>query len=202
MTVELDKELIDKALSLLGEILAKEQIGPHRIAVCGGAAMIGHALVSRVTQDVDVVASMDADARLVSPDPLPPDLLAAAAKVAREYDLADNWLNNGPSRDPGGLFQVGLPNGFAERLTRRDYGSHLAVFFAARIDLIHFKVFAAVDQGYGRHVDDLLEMKPTSEEMAAAAEWAMTHDPSSGFRTVLISMLRQLEFDDVADRLQ
>ena len=30
--------------------------------------------------------------------------------------LDANWLNNGPSRGEGGLFQMGLPDGFADRL--------------------------------------------------------------------------------------
>jgi len=199
---ELDNTTINAALELLGKLLENRELGPYRIAVCGGAALIGNALVSRTTQDVDVVALINEASELVSPDPLPSDLLHAAEQVQREYDLPDNWLNNGPSREPGGLFQTGLPDGFSGRLIRRDYGNRLTVFFASRIDLINFKVFAAVDQGYGRHVDDLLTMRPTMGEITAAAEWATTHDSSVGFRTMLRSMLKQLGFDDAAERIQ
>ena len=67
-----------------------------------------------------------------------------------------------------------------------------------RIDQIHFKVFAAVDSGPGRHVDDLRELRPSPDEIEKAAFWAMTHDRSVEFRMVLVSMLRQMGFKDVA----
>jgi hypothetical protein len=196
-----DAGRINDALTLLGELLASEGLGPYRVAVCGGAALIACALVSRTTIDVDVVAMLDENAKLVSPDPMPPDLLRLSQVVQRNLDLPDNWLNNGPSREPGGLFQVGLPQGFAQRLVSRDFGPSLTVFFPDRIDQIHFKVFAAVDSGPGRHTDDLLNLKPTSEEMEAASRWAMNHDPSPGFRLVLMSMLQKLGYKDVAERL-
>ncbi|MBN1670146.1 MAG: hypothetical protein JXR37_03895 [Kiritimatiellae bacterium] len=148
------------------------------------------------------MALLDADSKLVSPDPLPTELMRAALSVARDLGLADNWLNNGPSREPGGLYQVGLPAGFSSRLTSREYGRRLTVFLPGRPDLIHFKVFAAVDSGPGRHVDDLLALSPTGDELAAAGRWAMTHDPSEGFRMVLLSMFEKLGFGDVAERLQ
>ena len=196
-----DVERINDALTLLGELLSSEGLGPYRVAVCGGAALISCALVSRTTIDVDVVAMLDENAKLVSPDPMPPDLLRISQVVQRNLGLPDNWLNNGPSREPGGLFQVGLPLGFAQRLVSRDFGPSLTVFFSDRFDQIHFKVFAAVDSGPGRHTDDLLNLKPTSEEMEAASRWAMKHDPSPGFRLILMSMLQKLGYKDVTERL-
>jgi hypothetical protein len=196
-----DARRINDALNLLGELLASEGLGPYRVAVCGGAALISCALVSRTTIDVDVVAMLDENAELVSPDPMPPDLLRISQVVQRNLDLPDNWLNNGPSREPGGLFQVGLPLGFAQRLVSRDFGPSLTVFFPDRFDQIHFKVFAAVDSGPGRHTDDLLNLKPTSEEMESASRWAMKHDPSPGFRLILVSMLQKLGYKDVAKKL-
>jgi hypothetical protein len=44
-----DVERINDALTLLGELLASEGLGPCRVAVCGGAALISCALVSRTT---------------------------------------------------------------------------------------------------------------------------------------------------------
>jgi hypothetical protein len=198
----LNPEQIVTSLQLLGEILALDGRGPFRIAVCGGAGLIACSLVSRqTTRDVDVVALINEQGLAVSPDPLPPDLLRAAERVGRDHDLPPNWLNNGPSREPGGLFQLGLPAGFATRLSRRDFGPNLTVFFVGRFDQICFKVYAAVDQGAGRHVDDLRDLHPTPEELETAARWAMTHDPSEGFRTVLTSMFRQLGYENVAARL-
>lgn len=192
---------INNALTLLGELLASEGLGPYRLAICGGAALISCALVSRTTIDVDVVAMLDENAELISPDPMPPDLLRISQVVQRNLDLPDNWLNNGPSREPGGLFQVGLPLGFAQRLVSRDFGPSLTVFFPNRYDQIHFKVFASVDSGPGRHTDDLLNLKPTPGEMEAASRWALEHDPSPGFRLILVSMLQKLGYKDVAERL-
>ena len=94
--------------------------------------------------------------------------------------LQDNWLNNGPSRGEGGLFQLGLPGGLQERWHTRFYGSHLTVHFIDRLDQIHFKLYAAADRG-GYHVEDLLALGPTSDELVTAARWATTHDVSECF---------------------
>jgi hypothetical protein len=128
-------------------------------------------------------------------------LLNAAKEVARDLGLADNWLNNGPSRDAGGLFQLGLPEGIVSRLHARIYGERLAVHFIGRLDQIHFKLYAAVDSGEGTHLDDLISLKPDDFEMETAARWAMTHDVSSGFRTILKEMLRQIGYESVANRI-
>ncbi len=101
------------------------------------------------------------------------------------------------SRGEGGLFRLGLPDGFLTRLTRRDYGPRLAVSYIGRLDQIHFKVYAAADRA-GYHVDDLRALGPTDEEMEKAARWAMTHDVSEGFRLIVKSMLRQLGYDAAA----
>ena len=106
-----------------------------------------------------------------------------------------------PESAARGLYQVGLPEGIGGRLTRRDFGERLTVYYVSRIDQIYFKVFAAVDSGPGRHVDDLMELRPSPDEIEKAALWAMTHDQSVGFRMVLVSMLRQMGFKDVAERI-
>jgi hypothetical protein len=62
--------------------------------------------------------------------------------VARDFSLPAEWLNSGPT----GLLEFGLPDGFADRLQRRDYGEGLVVYLASRYDQIHFKLYAAVDQ--------------------------------------------------------
>ena len=74
------------------------------------------------------------------------------------------------------------------------------VHFIGRYDQIQLKLYAAVDRG-GYHVEDLLELKPTTEELVAGAAWARTHDPSEGFALIMKSMLNQLGFHDAADRI-
>ncbi len=110
---------------LLGERLALRDLGPYRLVVCGGAALIAQALVARpTTRDVDVVALMDQNSAMVSPDPLPKALLQEATRVAIDLDLPEGWLNSDPSKKPGGLFQLGLPdgldNGRCEKITARN----------------------------------------------------------------------------------
>ena len=95
---------------------------------------------------------------------------------------------------------MGLPAGFGERLTSVTYGERLTVHFIDRPDHIHFKLYASVDRG-GYHIEDLRALDPTSEELEAAARWCMTHDVSDGFRMVLKRLLRELGYEDTAERV-
>ncbi len=188
-------------MKLLGARLALARVPVIGLVVCGGSALIALGLVKRTTRDVDVLALMDSNGNLVSPEPLPSYLLNAAKEVARDLGLASDWLNNGPSRDAGGLFQLGLPEGIAGRLHARSYGNRLTVHFIGRSDQIHLKLYAAADSGEGVHLDDLLSLKPDAAELEAAARWAMTHDVSPGFRMILKDMLRQLGYESAANRI-
>ncbi len=172
---------------------------PVEIVVCGGSALIFAGLVDRTTSDVDIVALMRQGA-LCDPEPLPKSLQQALREVSEDLRLPGNWLNNGPSRGEGGLFRMGLPVGFAGRLTRHAYGAFLIVYFVDRIDQIHFKLYAAVDRG-GYHVTDLLALHPTPDELEAAARWSMTHDVSDGFIMVLKKLLRSIGHGNVAERI-
>ena len=194
-------ENLERALKLLAARLDLAQTEPIRLVICGGSALIAQGLIQRATKDVEVVALMDSSRRLMSPAPLPEFLLKAAKEVSRDLGLADNWLNNGPSSDEGGLFQLGLPEGIADRLDERVYGPRLTIFFIGRFDQIHFKLYAAADSGDGTHLDDLLSLKPEPAELEAAARWAMTHDVSPGFEMILKDMLRQIGHESVADRI-
>ena len=198
---ELSAKIIEQALTELGENLDFARLGPYELVVCGGAALISCALVPRLTtRDVDVLALKDSTG-LLTPDPLPTELLQEAEKVRVNWDLPENWMNNGPSRHPGGLFQVGLPEGLEDRLTERRFGARLTVHFISRLDQIFFKVFASVDSGPGRHVEDLQNLSPTADEIERAAQWAQTHDPSDGFKMMMRSMIAQMGFNDVAERI-
>lgn len=195
----LGRDALDKALQLLAIRLDQDGAGPQEIVVCGGTALILTGLVSRTTRDVDVVALVESG-RLSSPDPLPVELRKAAAETAEDLGLRADWLNNGPSRGEGGLFQLGLPAGLAERLQSQRYGELLTVHFIDRVDQIHFKLYAAVDRG-GYHIEDLQALEPTPAEIEAAARWATTHDVSEGFVMVLKDLLRSLGYGDSADNL-
>jgi len=144
-------------------------------------------LIVRATKDVDVVARLDKD-RLVPADPLPVALADAVAAVADDLGLAENWLNPGPAA----LLDFGLPDGFVDRCVRRSFGG-LEARIASRYDQIHFKLYAATDQGpRSKHVGDLRQLSPKREELLAAARWCRTHDPSEGFLLMLLRTLALL----------
>ena len=59
------------------------------IVIVGGAALLMHGWISRATRDVDVIATGrpaegSLEATVAPPDPLPPALVAAASRVARD----------------------------------------------------------------------------------------------------------------------
>jgi len=201
MPTEITYYDLQRAFKLLAGRLDLAETKPVRLVICGGSALIATGLRQRTTKDVDIVALMNSSAHLVSPDPLPEFLLVAAEQVARDLGLFDNWLNNGPSSGEGGLYQMGLPEGIAERLTAEEYGSRLTVYFIGRLDQIHFKLYAAADQRDGTHLNDLRALKPTDVELETAARWAMTHDLSDGFKTVLKETLRELGHESVAENI-
>jgi hypothetical protein len=194
-------ENLEKALRLLAGRLELARADPIRLVVCGGSALIAQGLITRTTKDVDVLALADSNGSLISPVPLPECLIKAVKEVARDLGFADDWINNGPSSGEGGLFQLGLPEGLADRLDKRVYGPRLTVCFIGRFDQIHFKLYAAVDRWDGTHLDDLLSLAPSDAELEAAARWAMTHDVSEAFRTILKDMLRKVGHESVAERI-
>jgi hypothetical protein len=158
-------------------------------------------LIQRATEDVDVLAYISRDEggniSFIRADPLIAELTVAAKKVAQDFNLPEKWLNPGPAS----AVDFGLPDGLLERVITRKYGRKLIVHYLGRYDQIHFKLYAAVDQGAGKHLDDLLALKPTSDELGNAARWTMTHDISEGFKQNLKSLLNYLGFKDVAERL-
>lgn len=170
---------------------------PIHLVVCGGSALIALQLVARTTQDVDVLATLE-DGQLHCARPLPDWLLADADAVRSELGLPSQWLNDGPADE--NLFRLGLQVGLAERLVRRDFGPALQVSFIGRYDQIHFKLYAAADQG-GRHFSDLKKLNPTREELLAATHWTLTHDISDAFRQVVVEVLQNLGHGDLHDRL-
>lgn len=130
--------------------------------------------------------------------PLPEPFRAAIEDVARTYGLAPDWINLGPDA----LLDLGLPDGFGERLERLDLGG-LVIWFAGRFDMVCFKLYAAVDQlGRGRHFQDLRELDPSPDELLVAARWTITHDPSRAFRMGLVSILVDLGVEDADVRLE
>jgi hypothetical protein len=89
-----------------------------------------------------------------------------------------------------------LLGALGDQLTeRRTYGYGLEVLFASRLDQVHFKLYATADQGAGKHLADLRALEPTADELLAAARWSRTHDPSEGYRDVLVRVLAHFGID-------
>lgn len=189
--MDITREALDGILSALGDQL--RALGARlEIVVVGGSALLALGLVRRPTRDVDVLAIAE-DGELHRADPLPETLREAANRVMRDFGLDEDWLNAGPTD----ILKWGLPHGFWSRITTQQYGEALTVHFAGRLDQIHFKLYAMVDQAGGRHEADLRALRPTGHELIAAAKWSVTQDPSSGYRMMLEQALEQLGVRDV-----
>ena len=196
-----DQKDVETILSALGEQLEEIASEPLELLVCGGSALNVLGLVQRATKDVDVLAYVNrntaGEVSFISADPLNKNLITASKKVARDFNLTENWLNAGPAS----ATDLGLPNGILKRVKTIQYGQKLTIHFMGRYDQIHFKLYAAVDQGAGKHFDDLLALNPTPDELEQAARWSMTHDVPKGYRQVLKGLLNHMGYSDVAQRL-
>jgi len=183
----------EKLLSRLGEQLELQGSQEINLVVCGGSALNVTGLVSRTTKDVDVLGQLENNK--VVKDKLPEVFWNAAKVLQDEFDLEENWINDEPSP----MVEGGLPEGLEERLLIKHYGSKLTVGFIGRLDQIHFKLWASADRDPNSyHVQDLIALEPTNEEIKRAAQWCLEKDPSKGFRQVMVQMLRELGFDEVA----
>jgi hypothetical protein len=185
-----NQDAADQILAALGEQLAAAG-ERYELVVIGGSGLLALGITERSTRDVDIVALRSGE-ELGSAEPLPAPLLAARDRVTRDFSLAADWLN----AEPAGLLDLGLPEGFVDRLERRDYGAGLTVFLASRFDQIHFKLYALVDRGPGKHEADLRALSPSEAELLAAARWTSTHDISEGYAGILRQVLAYLGVED------
>ncbi|MBT3220828.1 MAG: hypothetical protein HN348_17225 [Proteobacteria bacterium] len=161
---------LELALTTLGELL-DDRGERFDLVVIGGGALLLLGLIDRPTKDLDVVARIDAD-EWTGARPFPDVLRDAVSDVAAALDLAEDWLNPGPAD----IMQFGLPNGFEERVTVRNYGS-LTVQFAAREDQVAFKLDAAADwwPEINKHFKDLEHLLVQNDELMAARRWCRAH---------------------------
>jgi hypothetical protein len=186
----IDQTQLDVVLGALGEQL--ELAGEHvRLVVIGGSGLIAIDAVARATRDVDVVA-LEVDGALVSAEPLPEAVAAAAAIVARDFGLEQNWLNSGPTS----LLVHGLPSGFQARMIVREYGPALRVSYAGRTDQVFLKLYAAASRREPRDFADLAALEPTPSELRDAARWARTHNAPGPFDDDLGWALGELGVED------
>ena len=196
---QITPDSLDRALGLLAELLAARNHPAQHFVVCGGSSLLALGLVSRTTtQDVDILARIVANRR-VTPRPLPDWLRVAAEDVGAQLVLPRDWLNDRVADET--LFRCGLPEGLQSRLTTESYGSRLLISFISRRDQIFLKLHAAVDRDGGKHLQDLLDLQPTADELLAAAKWSRTQDPSDGYRLLLGEMLKHLGHGELVAQL-
>lgn len=181
------RDELTAALQLLGEVL--ENSGQHfDLAIIGGAALLLRGVITRSTMDMDAVALIEGDS-WHSSKPLPEALTVAVRDVAETLDLPreprdeKDWLNGGPSM----LLKTGLPPGFEKRATIQRFGG-LTLRIAARIDLIHLKLWSATDSNRGSRrsvdIDDLLKLSPSKIELLRALNWCAKKDGRPDFAAV------------------
>jgi hypothetical protein len=183
-TLDMFGRELREALTTLGELLEERSLS-YEIVVIGGASLLLLGLIARPTADVDVLAWWNSG-KHEKADGLPPELQAAVAEVGDALQLGPRWLNTGPAD----LIDFGLPDGFEARTSVERFAA-LAVHLPARVDLISFKLYAVVDHGSsGKHMDDLRDLEPTSDELLDAARWIRTHDPSDGLAVELLGALQ------------
>lgn len=196
-----DKKGTEQILEALAAQM-KEQGLPHlELLICGGSALNIVGFLERTTKDVDVVAMIERDIKgkilLHKGSEAIKKITDAITKVTRDFNLPDGWMNSGPES----VLDFGLPKGFEDRVETKEYSDKLTLHFLGRLDQICFKLYAAVDQGAGKHLDDLTKLKPTSEEIETAARWSMTHDVSEPYKESTKILLEFLGFNNVAKRV-
>ena len=121
--------------------LEENKLPPIELLICGGAALNLMGFIDRATKDIDVVASIKDEAggkKTVSKASLSlPSLNAIIATIASDFDLPKNWLNSGPES----VLDLGMPEGFLERVETRTYGKQLTIHLLGRRDQIFFKFY-------------------------------------------------------------
>jgi len=183
----LGRDEFEQVVRALGELLTARSVH-YELVLVGGGNLILRGLVTRpTTKDLDVLGAWSPTG-VKAMKQMPEPLAVAVEDVALAYGLSSDWMNLGPAA----ILDHGVPSGFLERLERRDYGG-LVMWLADRVDMICFKLFAAVDQGMrSRHLQDLRELGPTHDELLVAARWTRTHDPSPAYRVLLLETLEVL----------
>lgn len=182
---------LDAALAALGALLEARHLR-YELVIVGGASLLLRDIIARPTKDVDVLGERVASGEIGALEALPAPLARAAVEVGLAFGLAPDWLNLGPAS----LLDLGLPDGFEDRLEARRAGG-LIVWVPGRFDLACFKLYAAVDRWptRDRHLEDLEALGPTRDDLLAAARWARSHDPSQAFADNLAAVLRHLDVE-------
>jgi len=193
--MEITDQLLHQALGGVGELLAYRKQEPYHLVVCGGSALIAGKVITRATNDVDVLASLSYDRELSLAYPLPAPLARAAKEVAAELGLRENWLNGNASLFFPDLHA--LPQWFWQDVERREFGEWLRVDFISRRGQILLKTYAALNREEARDFDDLKALAPDAREISEAVRWVQGRIEILENRGRLPGLLNHLGHDDL-----
>ncbi len=150
----------DALFRRLDEELSK--LNERRVLIaCGGGALIAMKITERRTRDIDIIAPA-----------IDPTLQDIAIRLAQEFGLSKQWLNNGPSslaRD--------LTSGWEGRTVSVFRGKCLELKALGREDLLATKLYAFCDRE--DDFEDVIKLAPTHEELNRLVPWVLARDASS-----------------------
>jgi hypothetical protein len=188
--MDLSQQNLEEALRLLGNLLAARKGAGFWLVVCGGSALLAQEIITRSTEDVDILAMRDWEGGVDRAYPLPEALKKAAAHVADELHLGGNWLNSAASMHFPDLHL--LPATFWQDLETRDYGPYLKISFVTRSGQIQLKTYATLNRAKARDLDDLRTLAPDSAETEVAVRWVLDNIPVLSHRDKLPDLLTHL----------
>ncbi|MFH0898924.1 MAG: DUF6036 family nucleotidyltransferase [bacterium] len=148
--------------------------------IVGGCALSLLGIITRETQDVDVL------------DPnIPQEILKLSYNFANDWNsknqdtLKVKWLNNGPV-----TLQRDLPKKWRERIEPLFIGKSLSLYTLHRSDLLLSKLFAYCDRGTDR--GDCIRLCPSHEELIQAFDWIKKLDGNSLWPSHVEAMFKEL----------
>lgn len=182
-------------LRALGTALEQQGAEPVDIVVCGGMALILQGIVDRRTRDIDALGLVvEENGVLVLRKPfMGPDFQAAVERIGTVYGEGKHWLSFAARI----LHDTKLPDDLIERAEMRRYGTRLKVRLCSRYDMIHLKMWGAVNRG-ARDIEDLVEIRTTEAEAGAAAAWCLSEGCQ---RSTLLIVLERIGHGELAKRL-
>ena len=201
---EMDRNLLEESLSLLGEILDTGEAPPLHLVVIGGSALLASGIISRTTGDLDILARRgEVDGEIIDARPLPESLISAAEKVAVELRLAPNWLNASAA-----LFAIPLrsyPGEFWEDRIEKSFGERLRISFIGRSGQLYLKFHAAIDSKRRKRPADLSDLKalsPSASETERVVRWLFHENlVSESDKTQVAEVLEFLGHEDLISRI-
>lgn len=162
-------ERLDSLLRGLGELLETESGPEVRLVVSGGAALIAHGIVERVTADIDVFAQRELEGDLISGYPLPGWFKIMVERFAEVENLPKKWINADTSLVGNALTL--LPPRCLQSLEEHRYGARLRVSFLKRDAQLYLKGYAIFGRDEPRDSKDFRALRPTPAEIRAVVEW-------------------------------